>query len=318
MNVIVSNVNSSMFNDLDVDVIKSINGEFSVEEIVQSFSNFFFNRMFLDITAVSNYRDVNTLKKLSSGLDMSKIILLLSGDEVVNSDSYISNLISIGIYNFAHNASEMKYLYDNPNSYKDVAHLQTVNEVVHTEEVVEERVNYSGVRVIGFKNLTSHAGASTLIYMIKRQLSKNYYTIAVEINKKDFMFFNDKNMVSCTFNEVKSVMQKFKDANIVLVDLNDVDFTSCHSICDDVIFLMESSTLMINKLVMLDNRCFDRVRDEKIVLNRSLLNDSDIKRLQEEAGITFFSVLPPLDDRVDNSKVLFPFLEKLRLYKKVN
>ena len=75
---------------------------------------------------------------------------------------------------------------------------------------------------------------------------------------------------------------------------------------------------MINKLVMLDNRCFDRVRDEKIVLNRSLLNDSDIKRLQEEAGITFFSVLPPLDDRVDNSKVLFPFLEKLRLYKRVN
>ena len=84
MNVIVSNVNSSKFNNLDVDVIKSINGEFSVDEIVQSFSNFFFNRIFLDITAVQDYRDVATLKKITSGLDASKIILLLSDDDAVN------------------------------------------------------------------------------------------------------------------------------------------------------------------------------------------------------------------------------------------
>ena len=45
--------------------------------------------MFLDITAIQNYRDINTLKKLSTGLDISKVILLLSDDEVVNSDSYI-------------------------------------------------------------------------------------------------------------------------------------------------------------------------------------------------------------------------------------
>ena len=120
MNVIISNVNASKFNNLDVDVIKSISGEFTVDEIIQSFSNFFFNRMFLDITSIENYKDVNTLKKLSVGLDVSKVILLLSDDEVINSDMYISNLVSMGFYNFAHNESELKYLYDNPNSYKDV------------------------------------------------------------------------------------------------------------------------------------------------------------------------------------------------------
>jgi len=42
MNVIVSNLNKDKFSNLGVDIIKSMNGEFEVEEIVQTFSNFFF------------------------------------------------------------------------------------------------------------------------------------------------------------------------------------------------------------------------------------------------------------------------------------
>ena len=77
MNVIVSNLNSNRFVNLDIDVIKSITGEFTVDEIVQSFSNFFFNRMFLDVTAIKDYTNVNIFKSLSIGLDVSKIILFL-------------------------------------------------------------------------------------------------------------------------------------------------------------------------------------------------------------------------------------------------
>ena len=65
MNVIVSNLNGNKFSNLDIDVIKSITGEFTVDEIIQSFSNFFFNRMFLDVTAIQNYFDVNICKKLA-------------------------------------------------------------------------------------------------------------------------------------------------------------------------------------------------------------------------------------------------------------
>ena len=104
----------------------------------------------------------------------------------------------------------------------------------------------------------------------------------------------------------------------ILVDLNNMDISSCHSICGDIIYLMESSVLMINKLVMLDNDCFDKVLNAKVVLNRSLLNQRDVEQLAKEAGISFFSVLPPMNDRVDNSEILFPFLEKLKLYKKVS
>ena len=314
MNVIVSNLNGNKFSNLDIDVIKSITGEFTVDEIIQSFSNFFFNRMFLDVTAIQNYFDVNNLKKLSVGLDVSKIILLLSNDSVVQSDSYISSLISIGIYNFANTEDELKYLYYNPNSYRDVAHLQKINEVIPTNKEVVS----SGIQILGFKNFTSHAGATSFIYMLKKQLSKDYYVVAIEINKKDFMFFNDNDMVSCKADELKEMILKYQNANIILIDLNDLDQSIAHSICRDVLYLMEPSTLMINKTVMLDNQAFSKISKNKIVLNRSLLSDKDVKQLQFEADIHFIAVLPPMNDRVDNSKVLFPMLANLGLYRRVD
>lgn len=313
MNVIVANLNGNKFANLDVDVIKSISGEFTADEVVQSFSNFFFNRMFLDITAIKDYVNISNIKKLSVGLDVSKIILLLSDDPIVNSDSYISSLISMGFYNFARTESELKYLYDNPNGYKDVAHLQKIDNF----SLPKEEVDFSGVRIIGIKNFTNHAGATSLIYMLKKQLSKNYYVVAIELNKKDFMFFNDKDMISCKSVEINNAIFKYKDANIILVDLNDLDQVTAHSICSDVLYLMESSTLMINKAVMLDNRCFSKISDYKVILNRSLLSTKDINQLQFESSIHFFAVLPPMNDRVDNSEFLFPMLEKLGLYKKI-
>ena len=296
MNVIVGNLNNSKFLNLDVDIIKTINGEFSADEIVQTFSNFFFNRMFLDITAIEGYTNINNLKRISVGLDVSKIILLLSDDMVVNSDSYISNLVSMGFYNFARNESEIKYLYDNPNSYKDVAHLQKMDKIdtsgVVTSDLVEK---IDDVRIIGFKNFTSHAGATSLIYMLKKILSNNYYTVAIEINKRDFMFYRDDDMVSCNANNFSNVIYKYNNANIVLVDLNDLDMTTANSVCDDIIYLMGNN---------------------KVVLNQSLLDNKDVSRLQFESGIRFFSVIPCLDDRKDNSEELYPLLERLELYKK--
>ena len=164
MNVIVSNLNKEKFASLNVDIIKSVSGEFSSDEIVQTFSNFFFNRMFLDITAIENYNNINNIQKLSIGLDVSKIILYLGDDPSVNNSAYISRLISMGIYNFAKDEAELMYLYNNPNQYKDVAHLQTLNEEMLQ---IQDAAVIAGTRIIGFKNFTSHAGATSLIYMLQ-------------------------------------------------------------------------------------------------------------------------------------------------------
>lgn len=313
MNVLVSNLNRDVFSSLDVDIIKSITGEFTADEIVQSFSSFFFNRMFLDITAVKDYNNINNIQKLSIGLDMSKVIIFLGDDPIVHSNVYISRLISMGIYNFATNEKELKYLFDNPNQYKDVAHLQTVDE--STIQVQEEIIN-SDTRVIGIKNFTSHAGATSLIYMLKNQLSKNYYVVCLEINKRDFLFYRDKDMISIDESKFKDTLVNYKNANIILVDLNDLDDVMASSLCNEVIYLVDPSVLHINKTFMLNNRAFDKLREFKVVLNRCLFSDKDASRFASEAGVKLFYKLPPLNDRVDNSNVLYPFLEKLGLYQK--
>ena len=328
MNVIISNLNSDKFADLDIDIIKSVTGEFTVNEIAQSFSNFFFNRMILDVTAIKDYTNVNNFKTLSISLDVSKIILFLPSDNSIpNYDGFISRLISYGIYNFARTEDELKYLYDNPNSYRDVAHLQKNDEIImpimpnlkgdanNLQNNVKIVAN--NLKIIGFKNFTNHAGATSLIYMLKKQLSNNYNTVAIEVNKRDFMFFNDKDMISCSANDLNNVLIKYNDVNVILIDLNDFSQSLASNICTDIIYLLESSTLMINKAVMLDNRCFEKLYDKKVLLNRSLLNSKDIKQLEFESGIRFLGVLPPLNDRIDNSNVLVPFLAKLGLYEKV-
>ena len=52
MNVIISNKYQSLLASLNIDVIKSINGEFSVDELVQQFQSFYYNKMIIDITAI--------------------------------------------------------------------------------------------------------------------------------------------------------------------------------------------------------------------------------------------------------------------------
>ena len=55
MNVIVANEKKDELSNLDIDVIKSISGEYEVGELIAMFENFFYDKMILDVTAISNY-----------------------------------------------------------------------------------------------------------------------------------------------------------------------------------------------------------------------------------------------------------------------
>ena len=101
MNVIVSNKNQALLENLGIDVIKEMNGEFEADEIISTFQNFFYQRMILDITAIKNYTNITNLQKLSMSLDMEKVILLLDGTEATSNPGFLSDLVSMGIYNFS-------------------------------------------------------------------------------------------------------------------------------------------------------------------------------------------------------------------------
>ena len=308
MNVIVSNKYQALLGTLNIDVIKIINGEFSVEELVNQFSNFYYNKMIIDVTAIKNYENVNIMRELSLNFEMDKVILLLDDSPVVNSANYLSQLVSVGIYNFTKNVDAIPFLIENPNSYKDVAAYQNFNNYepnkVNTAKKNEPVYTKMEQRIIGFKNLTEHAGATTLIYMLKKHLQDEYKVKALEINSTDFEYFNDKDLESADFMNASIKIANNSDADIILVDLND----GPDSICNEIIYLIEPGILKLNKLIRSDYKIFDKLKNQKIVLNRSVLNDKDVHDFEKESGSKVFFNIPCLDEKLDNNKKIIEFL----------
>lgn len=312
MNVIISNKYQSLLANLDVDVIKSINGEFDIDEIVSNFANFFYNKMILDITAIRNYQDINTLQQLSVGLDMSKIILLLDDSEIVNSPMFLSQLVSMGIYNFTRNIDAVKFLIDNPNTYKDVASYHQLNNAPVSTPVEtgvsQDNYNRLGLRVIGIKNVTNHAGSTTLTYLLKKHLEKAYGVVAVEVDNNDFMYFNDKTLKTTTALDLPAFIATNSSNEVILVDLNDKGPVSS---CTEVIYLIEPGLIKLNKLIRKDHKAFEKLKDKKVVLNRSILNDRDVADFEYESKSKVFYNMPYLDDKLDKSVAVDEFLVKL-------
>lgn len=308
MNVIISNKYQALLASLDIDVIKSVNGEFTVDELIAQFSNFYYNKMIIDITAIKDYQDISVIQQLSVNFDMSKVILLLDDSETVNSPMYLSQLVSMGIYNFATNVNVIKFLIDNPNTYKDVASYHNINgfkKPALNENVVDNTKGKIGQKIIGFKNITEHAGATTLVYLLKLHLEDTYKVKAVEVDGNDFIYFNDNSLASVssiTFNEF---LNQNIDSDIILVDLND---SSVENYCDDVIYLIEPGRIQLNKLIRNDNEIFEKLRNKKIVLNRSVLNDKDVEEFEKESGSKVFYNMPYLDDKLDNQPIIKDFL----------
>ena len=324
MNVIVANKNEGLLNSLDIDVIKSINGQFEADEIIQTFSNFFFNRMFLDITAIKNYNDISNIQKLSMSLEMDKVIFLLD-NILMNDNIYLSKLISMGIYNFANTKESLLYLYNHPNTYKDVAHIHQLNSNTNHNPQPEERKNkffksgntqsapvttsYRNAKVIGFKALTSGGGATTLVYILKKYLSEKNYVVALEVNKNDFGFFNEKEMYSINQNNLSAAINKFGNASYILVDINNGN----PEICDEVIYLIEPSTIKLNKMMLVNKNIFEKIYGKKIVLNKSLLKPKDVSDFEHESHSHISYNMPPLNDREINDGIIQEFIEKLEL-----
>ena len=326
MNVIISNKNQLLLENLGIDIIKEMNGEFEVDEIIATFQNFFYQRMILDITAIKNYTDIVNLQKLSISLPMEKLILLLDGTDATSNPTFLSNLVSMGVYNFTKNVEGIQYLYNTPNTYRDVAQfhrldatfgnaqMQTNNPQAQyiapapTVEVAPQPEFY-GTRIIGIKNVTKQSGASSLVYMMKKELSKNYSVVAVEVDKTDFTYFKEKDMISTITSEVGMIVNKHKDKNVILIDIN--NSIVAEGFCHEVLYLIEPSIIKLEKLMVLNAASLQGLKDKKIILNQSLLTQSDIANFEYEAKIKVFYNLIPLNEREKQLPELNKLLIKL-------
>ncbi len=329
MNVKVVNKYESLLNNIDIDIIKSISGVYTPEELIAQFNNFFYNKMILDITAIKDYENISVIQELSVNMDMSKVIILLDDSELVNDPKYLSALVSMGIYNFTRNIDAVKFLIDNPNTYKDVAQYHQLNmmmgtaseENIHStkkEKKVKEEKNYVGtnsVKIIGLKNVTEHAGSTTLTYLLKKQLEKNYKVVAVEVDNNDFIYLNDRTLMNTNHFELQKFISTHYNCDVILIDLNEegaIDY------CTDVLYLIEPGLIKLNKLIRKDPQIFDKLKGNKIILNRSVLDNNDVEDFENESNSKVYFNIPYLDDKLDNHVELEYLLQKMGFNKEDN
>ena len=299
MNVIIENVRKEELSNLDIDIIKTMSGEFDPIEIVSLFKNFYYNKMIIDVTAIKDYANVSNLIKLTNGLDPNKLILFLPKEQSVSSQIYLAELVKGGLYNFTNNIEGVKYLINHTNTHEEVAYIEQVKEL---SEVVKDKVS-NGCRIIGIRNITDHAGATTLIYMLKRELERIYgeNVYAIEVSRHDLQYFNVKNTISTTKDTLVATINKLSDAAVILVDLNDYNN---EDVCGDVLYLIEPSSIRLNKLMRTNKNIFNELNGKKIILNKSLLNEKDVNDFEDEAKTKIIYNVPPLDERRKNDKIV--------------
>lgn len=314
MDTVISNKYSSVLNELDIEVSKKLEGEYTVDEIISQFKNFFFNKMFLDITAIKDYKDLTNLQKLSMSIDMDKVILLLDKDDSISdSEPFLAKLVNMGIYNFTKDQNNLMYLYTNPNVYRDVAYLQKIDTGENNNTTTDSSHSVSNKRIIGIKNITDSVGATSLIYMLKKVLSSYYSVMALEVDKRDLTYFKDKDTLTVKDDEINNIISKYNSIDIFLLDLNK---SNKEYLCTDVLYLVEPSILKLNKLAIINPKIINDIKGKKVVLNKSLLSESEIADFEVETRIKVYYNIPPLNDKKDNSDILSPLLEKLGYIKK--
>ena len=337
MNVMVYNKYKELLMGLNIEVMKSLEGVYNVDEIIDTFANFYYDKMILDITAIRDYQNTDNLQKLAMNINMENVILLLDDSPESESKSYLSKLISLGIYNFTKNAEGINYLLVHPHTYRDVVNIHNLQDIGPSEpaanninnnapaqNVTNNVVQYASnpasiapapsgsrkLRIVGFKNVTSHAGSTSLIYMLKKQLDGFRSVAALEVDKVDFLYFGDKDMGSTTSTDLLKEIMKRNSCDIIFVDLNsyeDVD------ICTEVYYLIEPSTIMINRMMKKNKGILETLKDKKIILNKCSLNSTDISTFEYETKLSVLFSIPPVDDRQENIEVIKKFINKINL-----
>ena len=323
MNVMVYNKYKDLLLGLNIEVMKSLEGVYNVDEIIDTFTNFYFDKMILDITSIRDYQNIDNLQKLAMNINMENVILLLDDNPETDTKSYLSKLISLGIYNFTKNAEGINYLLVHPHTYKDVVNIHNLQDlepvqsrVVTTDKgTVPNQVRLDDgssrrLKIIGIKNVTNHAGATSLIYMLKKAIATKRNVACLEVDRVDFLYFNDPLMISTTSGELLREIMKRNDIDIIFLDLNAYEALD---ICTDVLYLIEPSTIMINRLLKRNRNALELLKDKKIILNKCMLSSEDIATFEFETKLKVYFSVPSLDDRQSSFEPLNNLISKLNL-----
>ena len=71
------------------------------------------------------------------------------------------------------------------------------------------------------------------------------------------------------------------------------------------------TTIKLNKLMMVTPQTLKKLKDKKVILNKSLLGSRDVSDFEYESRLKIFYNMPPLDERESKNKMLNEFLVRL-------
>jgi len=305
MNIIISNKYRDLLINSNVEIMKEVNGVFKISDLVNNFKNMYYKKIIIDATSLERFPKDDVLRELVRSFDADKLILFLPPDNTPPK-KFLEFLVSIGLYNFTDNINGMIRLVQVGNKYEDMKDYINLEKEenngdldINNDFSNEAPKVYNGKIILGVKNVTKSAGATSLIYMLKKNLVDvyNQKVLAIEIDKRDFYAFQDKDMISISSNQVSEFLNRFLGYDLILVDLGTSSF---EKICSDVIYLVEPSLFKINQLLFKDRNAFSNYKGKKVILNKSMLSENDTNLLAREAGISIYFNMPPLNDRIIN------------------
>ena len=84
-----------------------------------------------------------------------------------------------------------------------------------------------------------------------------------------------------------------------------------------IIYLIEPTIVRLNKMIDRNKLVLDKLKNKKVILNKSLLSNKDVTDLEYESGLKVFYNIPPLNDR-KNNEIIVDFLGRIELIQKPN
>lgn len=314
MYIIIKNENSKIINNLTVNVSKTLVGDFTREDLDRELNLINYDKAIVDITSIRNYYDDNYLYKfLEFFRSPSDVILLLNDGFVANSKHFLSKLISKGYYNFATTDSAVNRLLERNNTIDDVKEYMDGNDFLKTDSIVsgidKNKKFETDKLIIGIENGFPHSGATTLMYMLVKEIGKSKKVKGIEMINNDSLFFRDDRIISCESRiQFETIVKTLNDIDVYIVDLNGSDV---REICNKVIYLIEPGTTKINKVVKGDREIYEKLKNSNIVLNRSNIKDEEIKSLEYETKFNIVGNIPNLNERLDSNDSLTKLVDYL-------
>ena len=307
MNVVISNKYRNELRNIGIDISGVLEGEYSSEQIVNAFNNYYYEKVILDITAIKGYNNVSNLitelKKIFYILDPNRSIVLLENTPEFNNNIIISNLVSSKIYNYAFSLPEVIELFNNPRNYGEVNSYDTLST---TNDVS---------RIIGIKNITSNAGTTTLMYMMMNELSKKYTVKCIEVNQDDFKYFKNENMKSVNAESFMNEILTEPYPDVILVDQNNYDN---ELLIKETLYLLEPSILKFNKEIDKNPNLLADLKDKKIIYNRTQMPLPKLQEFSQANNLTPFDIIRNINERDKINPQVINLLTKLGFNKANN